>query len=134
MMNCVLRWSRCLYWGLAIAMVTGCTNTEKIRQAEKLVLARAHLRAERYFSALSLLHDLQPTEESAAELRLMQALAYFKLEDYSHAMVAIEQAHPQSARSPRFVLAYLNLLVGNLERASYFANSLAHPVWNLRPK
>ena len=125
MMNCVLRWFRCLCWGLALAMVMGCTDPEKMRQTEKLVLSRAHLRAERYFSALRLLHDIPHTEENTAELRLMQALAYFKLEDYPHATTAIEQAYPQSP-GLQIVLAYLYLLVGNLERASYLANSLAH--------
>jgi tetratricopeptide (TPR) repeat protein len=94
-------------------------------QAEKLVLARAHLRAERNYSALSLLHDIQTTEENTAELRLMQALAYFKLEDYPHATTAIEQAYPQSP-GLQILLAYLYFLVGDLQRASFLADSLAH--------
>jgi Flp pilus assembly protein TadD len=106
-------------------MVMGCTDAEKTHQAEQLVLARAHLHAERYFSALSLLHDIPHTEENATELRLMQALAYFKLEDYPHATTAIEQVH-QQAPGLQIVLAYLYLLVGNLEQANYLANGLAH--------
>ena len=124
-MNCVLRWFRCLCAALALAMVIGCIDPDKTRHTEKLVLARAHLRAERYLSALSLLQDIPYTEENTSELRLMQALAYFKLEDYPHATTAIEQIHPQSP-GLQIMLAYLYLLVGNLERSSYMANSLSH--------
>ena len=60
MMTCILHWLRCLCWGLALVLVIGCTGPEKMDQAEKLVLARAHLRAERYYSALSLLHNIKP--------------------------------------------------------------------------
>lgn len=125
MMTCIPHWLRCLYWGLPLVLVIGCTNPEKLDPAEKLVLARAHLHAERYYSALSLLHDIQPTEENTAELRLMQALAYFKLEDYPHATTVIEQAYPQSP-GLQILLAYLYLLVGDLRRASFLADSLAH--------
>ena len=125
MMTRVLHWLHSVCWGMALVLVIGCTGPETMDPAEKLVLARAHLRAERYYSALSLLHDIQTTEENTAELRLMQALAYFKLEDYPHATTAIEQAYPQSP-GLQILLAYLYLLVGDLERASFLADSLAH--------
>src|SRR5262245_46682198 len=105
MMTCILHWLRCLCWDLALVLVIGCTDPGMMDQAEKLVLARAHLRAERYSSALSLLHDIQTTEENTPELRLMQALAYFKLEDYPHATTAIEQAYQQSP-GLQILLAY----------------------------
>jgi predicted Zn-dependent protease len=44
-------------------------------------------------------------------------------EDYPHATTALEQAHPQSPGFQIF-LAYLHLLVGDLERAGSLADSL----------
>jgi tetratricopeptide (TPR) repeat protein len=126
MMKRLLYGSHRLRWGLALLslLAYGCTGPDSMDQAQKLALARVHLRAERYYSALSLLHDIPHTEENTTELHLMQALAYFKLEDYPHATTAIEQAHPQSPGLQIF-LAYLHLLVGDLEQAGSLAVSLA---------
>ena len=114
-----------LRWGLAILslLAYGCPGHERMDQAEKLALARSHLRAERYYSALSLLHNIPPTDENTAELHLLQALAYFKLEDYPNATTALEQANP---RSPglQILLAYFHLLGNDLERANALADSL----------
>jgi len=112
-------------WGLAllILLAFGCAGPESMDQTQKLALARVHLRAERYYSALGLVHDIPPTEENAAELYLMQTLAYFKLEDYPHATAALDQVHPQSP-GLQILLAYFHLLSGDRERAGSLAETL----------
>ena len=126
MMHCLLPWPPRVRWGVTLLslLAFGSIGPERMDQAEKLALARSHLRAERYYSALSLLHDIPPTAENTAELHLMQALAYFKLEDYPHATTALDRANPQSP-GLQILLAYFHLLGGNLERANALADSLA---------
>jgi tetratricopeptide (TPR) repeat protein len=125
MIKRLLYGSQRLRGGLALIglLAFGCTDPERMDQVEKLALARAQLRAEHYYSALSLLHNIGHTEENAAELHLMQALAYFKLEDYLHATAALEQAHPQSP-GLQILLAYFHLLDGDRARAGSLAETL----------
>jgi tetratricopeptide (TPR) repeat protein len=125
MKRLVYGWRR-LPWGLALLslLTYGCGGPPAMDRAQKLALARGHLRAERYYRALSLLHEIAGTGEHTAELYLMEALAYFKLEDYPQAAAALEHANPQSPMLQIF-LAYLYLLVGDAGRASSRADLVA---------
>jgi tetratricopeptide (TPR) repeat protein len=104
-------------------LLLGCSATEEVAQSERIVRARAFLRAEDYYHALSLLNEIIPEADKTTEYHLMQGMSFFKLEDFQQAVVALERAHPTSVKLQTYI-AYLHLLLGNAERARTLADAL----------